>query len=377
LISFDFVLETETAPSTTVNTNNPITDIEMTIKSKVVSISVIGLLVLAVILGAVSVSSTKSKLIKESYHFLTSVNKSKAEQIKDFFDCVKNDIEIMAKSKDIKSLNKDLIYVHKQLKVRGDMGYPVDNPLTKEKTAIYEEFFQNYAKKYGYYDIFLACAKHGHVMYTQAKESDYGANIGSGPLKNSGLGEVWKKVLQLKRTVIVDMKPYAPSAGAPAMFVGTPVYIDGKFRSVLIFQISDKKINDIMQFRQGYGDTQEDYLVGPDKLMRSDSYLDPKGHSLKASFANNTKVDTTASQEALAGKTDTKIIIDYNGNPVLSSYSPLKLEDDITWAIISEIDEAEVLIAPNALRNNLAMIVVVLLVVLALIVYFIIIKEVI
>ena len=35
---------------------------------------------------------------------------------------------------------------------------------------------------------------------------------------------------------------------------------------------------------------------------------------------------------------------DYNGNPVLSAYTQLKLSDDITWAILSEIDEAEVLI---------------------------------
>ncbi len=31
-----------------------------------------------------------------------------------------------------------------------------------------------------------------------------------------------------------------------------------------------------MQFRKGYGSTQEDYLVGMDKLMRSDSFLDPE-----------------------------------------------------------------------------------------------------
>jgi len=200
-------------------------------------------------------------------------------------------------------------------------------------------------------------------MYSQAKESDYGANLNSGSLKDSGLAEAWRKVKELKRPVFVDMKPYAPSAGAPAMFLGSPVYIDGILESVLVFQISDKSINNIMQFRAGYGASQEDYLVGSDKRMRSDSFLDPEGHSLKASFANNTKVNTDASKNALANKTNTEIIIDYNNNPVLSSYKPIKIGQDITWAIISEIDEAEVLQAPNETRNTILLITIILLIV--------------
>ncbi|MGB5866374.1 MAG: methyl-accepting chemotaxis protein [Arcobacteraceae bacterium] len=198
-------------------------------------------------------------------------------------------------------------------------------------------------------------------MYSQAKESDYGANLKYGILKDSGLGEVWKKVTEKKRAVFVDMKPYAPSANAPAMFLGVPVYTDKKISSILVFQISDKSINHIMQFRKGYGNSQEDYLVGEDKLMRSDSYLDPKGHSLKESFANKNGVDTLAVKDGLAGKSDTQVILDYNNNLVLSSYKPLKLGEDLHWVIISEIDEAEVLLTPNATRNNILIITLVLL----------------
>jgi methyl-accepting chemotaxis protein len=151
------------------------------------------------------------------------------------------------------------------------------------------------------------------------------------------------------------MKPYAPSANEPAMFLGAPVYINGELESIVVFQISDKSIKDIMQFREGYGKTQEDYLVGQDKLMRSDSFLDPKGHSLKASFSNPSigKCDTEASREALKGESNTKIIIDYNGNPVLSAYKSIEIGQDLKWALISEIDKAEVLITPNKIRNKL------------------------
>ncbi|MDQ1341262.1 MAG: methyl-accepting chemotaxis protein, partial [Campylobacterota bacterium] len=157
-----------------------------------------------------------------------------------------------------------------------------------------------------------------------------------------------------------------------------PVMIDGRFEAVLAFQISDAAINKIMQHREGYGKSQEDYLVGPDELMRSDSFLEPKNHSLKASFANPSlgSVDTEASRESLAGKTGTKVVIDYNGNPVLSSFSTINIGEDFKWAILSEIDEAEVLEIPNDIRNTLIVDSLVLLVIIIIITIFLVNKSV-
>jgi len=345
----------------------------ISIKTQVLGLVIISLIILSTILTFASISESKNALMKKSYDSLTSSRDSKSNQIQNFFKERIGDIDVIAKSKDVKELVEDLKYVHKELGVKGTDTYPVENTLAKEKTAPHEEFFQQYMTEYGYYDVFIICAKHGHVMYTAAKESDYGANVGSGSLKDSGLGEVYKKVKELKRAVFVDMRPYAPSANAPAMFLGAPIYIDGVMKSIVVFQISDASINKIMQFRKGYGSSQEDYLVGQDKLMRSDSFLDPKGHSLKASFANPSvgKCDTEASTNALNDKSDTKIIIDYNGNPVLSAYKPIKVGEDLTWALISEIDEAEVLITPNSIRDSLVMYAVIILIIILFITSFI------
>lgn len=265
------------------------------------------------------------------------------------------DLNVLSRSEDLHNLVNDLIHVHDELQVKKHEPYPVNNPLAKEKIAEHEAFFQGYLKDYGYYDVFVVCEKHGHVMYSGAKESDFGANLSQGELKNSGLAEVWQKTKKNNKVTFVDMKPYAPSNNAPAMFVGTPVVENGKTKAILVFQISASYITNIMQYRQGYGESQEDYLVGPDKLMRSDSYLNPKDHSLNASFANTItgSIDTAATRAAFAGQSNTEIINDYNGNSVLSAYSPLTIGDDITWAILSEIDEAEVLITPQAIRNSI------------------------
>jgi methyl-accepting chemotaxis protein len=338
---------------------------KLSIRMQIIFSTALSLILLALITTNISVSQSKDALMKNSFSQLTTVRDMKKHFIESFFSERVGDINVLAVNDNVKNLTNDLIYVHKELNVQATDNYPVTNPLAKEKTAISDKFFQFYAKEYGYYDVFIVCAKHGHVMYSQAKESDYGENVGTGSLKNSGLGEVYRKVKEFKRPVFVDMKPYAPSSGAPAMFLGAPVYIDGDFKSIIVFQISDASINEIMQFRQGYGDSQEDYLVGPDKLMRSDSFLDPKGHSLQASFANPSSgsVDTEASREALAGKTDTKIVTDYNGNPVLSSFSTIHIGDDFQWAILSEIDEAEVLIVPNSIRNSIVMWAVIILII--------------
>ncbi|HMA99633.1 MAG TPA: methyl-accepting chemotaxis protein, partial [Spirochaetota bacterium] len=118
---------------------------------------------------------------------------------------------------------------------------------------------------------------------------------------------------------------------------------DKNLVGVLAYQISLTKVNEIMQERTGMGETGETYLVGPDHLMRSDSYLDPESHSVAASFKHpeKGKVETRASLEALNNKHDAEIIKDYNGNPVLSAYSPLNVFDK-RWAIMAEIDEAEI-----------------------------------
>jgi len=320
-----------------------------TIKAKVIALLVVSLSLLTVVLATFSVSKAKESLLEQNYSTLTAARDSKANQITNFFNERIGDINVLATSSDVLKFVEHLNQLSENIDTNPSGTYPVDNPVIKKVTSEHEEFFQTYMKEYGYYDIFLVDGATGQVIYTAAKESDYGANLKTGNLKNSGLGQAYSKALSMNRPVFIDMKPYAPSNDAPAMFLSTPV--GHGLNAILVFQISDRAINKIMQFRKGYGDSQEDYLVGSDKLMRSDSYLDPTGHSLQASFAGNVQVKTEASNNALNGESNTEIIIDYNGNPVLSAYAQLTIGQDLKWAILSEVDEAEVLATPNAIRN--------------------------
>ncbi len=211
------------------------------------------------------------------------------------------------------------------------------------------DYFTNYINEYGYYDLFLIHPE-GMIFYTVAKEKDYKTNIISGEYADSSLGEAVRKAVDSREFGFGDFKPYAPSNGEPASFIAQPIINHGKIELLVALQMPLDRVNGIMQERTGMGETGESYLVGPEKLMRSDSFLDPENHSVQASFARpqTGKVDTEAARSALSGDTDAKIIIDYNGNPVLSAYTPVEVYDT-NWALMSEIDEAEVRAPINTL----------------------------
>ncbi|MCB2187639.1 MAG: methyl-accepting chemotaxis protein [Deltaproteobacteria bacterium] len=218
------------------------------------------------------------------------------------------------------------------------------------------EYFKKYVELYGYYDLFLVNPD-GYVYYSVAKEADFQSNLADGKFKDSNLGRLIRQARETRQYGLADFAPYAPSNNEPAAFIAQPLLQGDKVEGVVALQLSLKAINAIMQERNGLGRTGETYLVGPDKLMRSDSFLDPERHSVKASFANPSQgsVDTVASREALSGVAGEQIITDYNGNPVLSAYTPVKL-NGFTWALIAEIDEAEAFAAVHAMKWLMGMI---------------------
>jgi methyl-accepting chemotaxis protein len=81
----------------------------------------------------------------------------------------------------------------------------------------------------GYYDLFLI-DNFGNVICSVEKEADFATNILTGPYKSSGLSVAFQKVVQIangrlsEAAAFTDFEPYAPSAVAPASFVGRPIF---------------------------------------------------------------------------------------------------------------------------------------------------------
>jgi len=316
---------------------------KMTFKKQLTIVLLLVGIIPFLIMGGKSYYDAEAALHGEAFAKLEAVNAIKKKQLEQLIHFRKADLNNMANTDNITNITRDLIIAHKQLKVKGTDDYPVKNEMVKAITNVYEPFFQNFMKVYGYYDVFVICEKHGHVMYSSSKESDYGQNLNHGPLKNEGLGEVWKRVKQTKEAQIVDMEAYSPSNGAPAMFMGMPIKGEkGNIISIIVIQISDRMINGITTKRDGLGETGETYIVGPDYKMRSDSLLDDNftlANSFKNPSTGSIKTDTV--KEALKGNKATIITKNYIGQDVLSSYDSIDV-GGVKWAIISEVNISEV-----------------------------------
>jgi methyl-accepting chemotaxis protein len=355
----------------------------MSIKMKMILISIISLLIVVVIIGGISVQEAKRALIKNNYDSLTFSRDNKTQQIEKLFNRMINDIEVLSNSKVVDQLVYDLTSLYDQMDIDIKNKFPIDSSLVKDTISSSEKIFQNYIEKYNYNDIYLIDVQTGQIFYTAKKKADFGENLKFGKLNNSMLSKAWKKTIENNETTFIDMKPYIINDNKPVMFLGTPVYENGYkedgIKAVLVFQIGNSDINKIMNFRKGYGETQEDYLVGNDYLIRSDSFLSPKTHSINSSFLNPKEnvIKTKATINVFKNITNTEIIKGYNNKNVLCAYSPIHISKDTIWAIISEISEEEVLITPHSLRNKIIVVSLIVLLSLSFFVYFIINKNII
>lgn len=327
----------------------------ISIKIQILSLIVTSLLVLSIVNTYISVKESKDAIITQKYDILTTARNSKSQQIKNFFSDAITDIEILSNSEHIADLLDSLSEVEEEQEISEKTSYPVDNPLIQSSTKLYEKFFDQYVKGYGYKDVYVIDFDSAQVKYSNQKKSDYGANLIHGNLNTSVLAEVFQKTKKNNKTTIVDMHSYAPKNNAPTMFIGTPVKKYNRKIAILVFEINNNSINEIMKFRIGYGKTQEDYLVGQDALMRSNSFLDSQNHNINASVEKITQSHCTTQtcKDAINGKSNTKSTKNYKGDEVLSSYAPLIITKEIQWAIISEINKKEILVAPNKLKNKL------------------------
>lgn len=213
-----------------------------------------------------------------------------------------------------------------------------------------QDFFSKYIEASGYDDLLLVHPE-GGVFFSVGKGADYGADMIGGEYRDSELGRLVRRVLESKQYGVSDLAPYAPDSNQPAAFIAQPWLRNGEPELLVVLRLSQQAINAVMTRREGMGETGETYLIGGDKLMRSDSVLDPEYHSVKASFANPDRgyVDTETANQALAGQTGAGRVQSFTGSKVLSAYAPVSV-GDLTWGLLAEIEEAEAFAAVTSLQ---------------------------
>ena len=328
----------------------------------------VGLLPMATV-GLIARYYANMAIEEQAFGQLRAVRDIKKEQIADYIEQIKNQVITLSESQMTIQAMRNITPSFDELnEVERDEAakvaqrlYITENPNPVGKRHLldaqgddsqysiwhgsYHPAFRSFQIKFGYYDIFLATPDTGHIIYSVSKENDFGTSLVSGQYAKEDIAEVYRKVVKSDKVqdiALTDFKPYTPSHGVPAAFIASPIIDRGEKLGVLIFRMPLGRINQVMSRRSGMGETGETYLVGPDKLMRSDSSRDPENRSVLASFTNpgQGSVDTEAWQQGHAGMTGAKLITGYNGESVLSAYTPLDVLG-LHWILIAEITEAE------------------------------------
>ena len=287
------------------------------------------------ITGYISYMQSSNSLVEEIEKELTAVRELKQDQVENYYGELTQNIEIVAELKTVENNVKDFADAFQK---------GTDSSEYKQLAKTVGHDLDKFKNKQQWYDIFLI-DKQGNIIYTEAKESDYGTNLETGPYSDSGLAKAYRNG---RNGVTLTDFAYYEASGEAASFVSAPIKSDetGEFLGVVALQVPIDEINNLMQKNTGMGESGETYLVGSDRLMRSDSRFSDESTILER------EVDTAAVQKALNGQEGVEVVKDYRGVDVFSAYTPLDIQG-MDWVMLAEIDEAEIMEPVDKLLRNI------------------------
>lgn len=203
-----------------------------------------------------------------------------------------------------------------------------------------QDYLATYANTYGYPDLYMLDPD-GYIFYTARQQADYQTNILNGPYADSGFSKIVEQVLEKGTMVVSDYSRYAPAGGKVSAFLAKPIIKNDNVQMIIALQIPIDQVNAIMKNHGGLSETGDTYLVGSDKLWRTES-LQTANYKVKSTLLNpKVLVDTKPVREALAGKSGTETVENGAGIKVLASWAPFVFHD-LHWAIVNEISQTEV-----------------------------------
>ena len=315
----------------------------------------------AVVTGVITVQMAKTSLHHATEEKLIALEASRSATLEGYLKSIEEDLSSLASNGHVKEALYDFIDGWNALKIQGnpknilqdlyiernpnptgskeELDYALDGSLYSAAHREHHKWFRHFLRQKDYYDIFLF-APNGDLVYTVFKELDYATNLNTGEWKDTDLGNAFRAARDNPKEnyqAFFDFRPYAPSNNVPASFISQPILdANERLAGVLVFQMPISRINAIMNIHKGLGETGETYLVGADHLMRSDSRFSDESTILKK------KIMTDNVDKAIAGEIGADVIKKEDGKLVLSAYGPAEFQG-VKWAVMAEIDEAEVM----------------------------------
>ncbi|SLN57834.1 Methyl-accepting chemotaxis protein I [Aquimixticola soesokkakensis] len=324
----------------------------------------VGLTAIAILISSiVSYQAASKSLLVEAESKLSVVADARTTQLTDFLDSIHVDIESQAANPTVGSAVRGFgeawraiaedpqgylqkWYIEDNSFAQGEklnLDFAEDGSAYSQVHKLYHPYFRSLVEQRGYYDVFIV-NEGGDIVYSVFKEMDFATNINDGIVDGTGLQSVITAALAATEPTVVfaDFQSYAPSYGAPASFIASPI-IDrrGNVKGAIAFQMPISRMDAIMNSPDGLGETGEALLFGTDYTTRTSLRLDPEAKPLE------TPVKGPATEAALRGERGmVTALIPRAGTQaeVLIFHRPLQFEGISMGVLVSQ--EVNEIIAP-------------------------------
>jgi len=285
------------------------------------------------IIGAIFYYLAEDALMKRTFDQLTSVRVVKKRQIESFFIDRINDLNHLTILPEVKARIKSL------------NNRNISNGSYHLNSKVLESFINQNQYFYG---LFLESIDRKSLLLTKDNlDSAYAHSF-----SYQGVSETMRVEIGSGKRIFENPSFFKQNERTPYLYLVSKVLERDSIIGYCSLMLSFDGINRIMlenNPENGLGNTGESYFVGADYLMRSNSrFLEESIYRIS--------VNTKGADHALQGKEGTSIFVDYNGNPVLSSYDKVEIPG-LNWVILAEIDLAEAEIPIIEFRNYIIFII--------------------
>jgi PAS domain S-box-containing protein len=252
---------------------------------------------------------------------------------------------------------------NKPAKLKYQLNRAEDGTVYSDVHNRYHPFFRDWFTKFKYGDIYLVDNNSGDIIYSVSKKLDFATNLLSGPYCKSNLSEAYKSAagaINSGYTITVDFENYYPSLLVPSLFIASPIFDNSEKIGVLIFQVSTKTIDDLLNVKKLKDDVEsfdgvQSLIIGDDRYLRNndlrlitdkDEYL----RTLNKARANTEvvnkieKFSTTALIQSVGkglfsngndGYSGQGKYKDISKTGFLCTYTPLNIQD-LSWILITQ-----------------------------------------
>ena len=332
-----------------------------------------------VAIGASSVAAlviSSNTLERKAYEKLEAVADGRRNQVETYLKTIEKDLKTLVADPEVgnafSAFKFGWRYMEGDAVTELQKRYIDDNPhpagqrhlLDTADVDGYDSIHKKYHDKLrqtildnGYRDLFLI-DEEGNVVYTVFKESDFATNLMTGKWKDTDLANVYREVMEAGSTdqfVLKDFRPYGPSNGTPAAFIGMPVIVGKDVAGVVVLQMPNDIIANIMNNTTGLGESGETILIRNDGFLISDSAKTEQNEALV------TQLDTPLIASATREEIVTGQMTGYRDFVGDVAFAQVDF-GGAGWVVGAIMDRSEALAGVTSLRNIVLVIALVLLV---------------